>query len=83
MQKIFNTTHRVIGIDKIHVTSTNIKTNKKLEETVIISDPKILHGMDSLIGAPLEEYAYGDWGESANLKDIITSVEKQVKSQLS
>lgn len=80
--KKFICDYSVISPNKLHVEITEISTNKKQEEVVIISNTDILKTTYSILGFTLEEYEYGLYKKNVTVKQLIESAISQATQQL-
>lgn len=80
--KQFICDYSVISPNKLHVEITEIKTEKKQEEVVTISNTDILKTTYSILGFMLEEYEYGLYKRNITLKQLIESAISQATQQL-
>jgi hypothetical protein len=82
MRQIYSVMSEVILPDKIKVSLVHLTTAEVKEATVVVSDPDVLHLTADLIGFPLEEAEWGQYGENFSAQEIIEDTVKQAVEQL-
>jgi len=79
---VFKVTAEIIPPYTINATATNVATGVCQAASLVIPDPEVFDTASAIVYFPLEEMAFGLYGENVVLQDILESVRTESKDQV-